>query len=167
MSLNVKLSPGPAKYLFVFNKLLVCFSYLCIAMTVPVDSTGTVLTRTGLKESASLSLVHLHTKSLHYNICEYIGARPTTYQWGRLSLPHLEVVFCWQLVAAISFPCMTLYQDSCTGIVTLVSVHQWLEDSGQTTYSHYRIGVRGWAWIWEACLVRVVTTLPETNVIMP
>ena len=82
-------------------------------MTVPVYSSGTALPGTGLPESASLSLVYLRTELLHCNIRECDRARPTTYQWGRLSLPYLEVVFCRQLVAAISFPCVTAYWEPC------------------------------------------------------
>ena len=123
VSPTVKLSPGPTRHLSVFNKLPVHFSYL-LRMTVPVYSARTALPRTGLPESASLSLVHLHTELLCHNIREYRRARPTTYQWGRFSPPYLEVVFCQQLVAAISFLRVTPYQELCTGIVRLVSAHQ-------------------------------------------
>ena len=101
----------------------------------------------------------------------------------RSSPPNLEMLFCWQLEAAISSwldPTGTAHQNRVPVPVLLTLIHDQLElstgvpstssrifrISGKTTRSRYRICVPGWALIWKACLDRAVIALPETNVIV-
>ena len=88
--LTAKLPTGPARYLSVLINYPCVLVIFCITVTVLVYFPRTALPRTGLLESAPLSLVYLHIELLHRNICKYVRARSTTYQWSRSSPPYYK-----------------------------------------------------------------------------
>ena len=128
-----KLFPGPSQAPLLFQ-----INYLCILVIscIARNCTGWLTHRNSTSPGTPsqwvlVSLVHSHTRLLCRKHLQVTPEQdPLSYWWSRLSLPYLEVLFCWHPEAAVSPSCDTTGYCT-TGTLMPVPVSPEPKDFGQ------------------------------------